>query len=113
MKSYKIPNVEKRINIGKAKRLIQTAIFIVIGKITFIIEAFVLAGEFLNRGILNEVEVVRALLLGSILSSIPTLRFLAPYYMGIYGFKDGFNIMISTLVRVVITALFVIITLIL
>lgn len=78
------------------------------------IGAFVLAGEFLNRGILNEVEVVRALLLGSILSSIPTLRFLAPYYMGIYGFKDGFNIMmISTLVRVVITALFVIITLIL
>ena len=77
-------------------------------------EAFVLAGEFLNRGILNEVEVVRALLFGSILSSIPTLRFLAPYYMGIYGFKDGFNIMmISTLVRVVITALFVIITLIL
>jgi len=78
------------------------------------IGAFVLAGEFLNRGILDEIEVVRALLLGSILSSIPALRFLAPYYIGIYGFKDGFNLMmISTLVRILITALFVIITLIL
>ncbi|WP_236953664.1 hypothetical protein [Methanocaldococcus bathoardescens] len=76
------------------------------------IGAFVLAGEFLNKGILDEVEIVRALLLGSILSSIPALRFLAPYYIGIYGFKDGFNIMmISTFVRVFITALFVIITL--
>jgi hypothetical protein len=77
------------------------------------IGAYVLAGEFLNRGILNDVEVVRALLLGSILSSIPALRFLAPYYIGIYGFKDGFNLMIiSTLVRIFITALFIIITLI-
>ena len=77
------------------------------------IGAFVLAGEFLNRGILNDVEVVRALLLGSILSSIPALRFLATYYIGIYGFKDGFNLMmISTLVRIFITVLFIIITLI-
>ncbi|ACV25292.1 hypothetical protein [Methanocaldococcus fervens] len=74
------------------------------------IGAYVLAGEFLNKGILNELEVFRSLLLGSVLSSIPALRFLAPYYMGIYGFKDGFNIMmISTAVRVLITVVFIII----
>ena len=60
----------------------------------------IIAGNLLSVGILNTKEIVLSLLVGMILSSIVSIRFLIPYYVGIFHSKLGTQIMIySTILR--------------
>jgi hypothetical protein len=74
------------------------------------IAAYTMAGALLDKNAINEMQAIRALLFGSVLSSITIIRFLIPYYIGLYGLKDGINLMaISTVMRALISILFIII----
>ncbi|WP_292459984.1 hypothetical protein [Methanothermococcus sp.] len=73
------------------------------------IAAYTMAGSLLDKHAINSIQAIRALLLGSVLSSITVIRYLIPYYIGLYGVKDGINLMmISTVMRVVISIFFII-----
>lgn len=76
------------------------------------IAAYTIAGNLLTGGILSSRDIVITLLVGKILSSITTIRILAPYYFGIFGPRLGIKIMLlSSLLRegvlIVITLLIV------
>ena len=57
------------------------------------IAAYTVASNLLKAGILNGREIILTFLIGSVLTSVVRLRFLIPYYMGIFGPKLGFQIM--------------------
>jgi hypothetical protein len=61
------------------------------------IAAYSMAGTLYNNGTINSIQVIRALLLGSVLSSITLIRYLIPHYIGLYGLKDGTNLMVLSL----------------
>ncbi|HID28279.1 MAG TPA: nucleoside recognition protein [Methanosarcinales archaeon] len=68
------------------------------------VAAYTVAGNLLSQGILNSKEIILTLLTGDVLSTVVSLRFLLPYYLGIYGPKIGTQIMIlSTLLRLSVT----------
>lgn len=76
------------------------------------IAAYTIAGNMLTEGILSSRDIVVTLLVGKILSSITTIRILAPYYMGIFGPRLGLKVMLlSALLRegilIVITLLLI------
>ncbi|WP_243680462.1 hypothetical protein [Vulcanisaeta souniana] len=77
--------------------------------VTYIISdnaAFAAAGTLINEGF-NGILVVKWLLIGYVASSlIRGIRHNAPYYLGIYGLRDGITIMlISTLTRALLALL--------
>ena len=64
------------------------------------VAAYTMGANLLYSGLISEGGLIRALLLGSVLSSVTFLRVLIPYYVGLYGPKDGTKIMlISVTVR--------------
>jgi hypothetical protein len=67
--------------------------------------AYSIAGSLLSKGVLEGKDVVMALLVATLLSTVPNLRYLVPYYFGIYGPTIGMQLVIvSTLLRVVVFA---------
>ncbi len=69
------------------------------------IAAYTLGANLLKAGLISEKALIRALLLGSIFANITFLRVLIPYYVGLYGPKDGTKLMlISMTTRSVIIA---------
>jgi len=67
--------------------------------------AYSMAGSLLSKGVLEGKDVVMALLVATLLSTVPNLRYLVPYYFGIYGPTIGMQLVIvSTLLRVVVFA---------
>jgi hypothetical protein len=67
--------------------------------------AYTVAGSLLAKGVLEGKDVVMALLVATLLSTVPNLRYLVPYYFGIFGPTLGTQIVIvSTLLRVLVFA---------
>ncbi|MFH1739388.1 MAG: hypothetical protein ABIH23_10310, partial [bacterium] len=67
--------------------------------------AYTVAGSLLAKGVLEGKDVVMALLVATLLSTVPNLRYLVPYYFGIFGPTIGTQIIIvSTLLRVLVFA---------
>jgi hypothetical protein len=67
--------------------------------------AYTMAGGLLAKGVLGGQDVVMALLVGTLLSTIPNLRYLIPYYYGIFGPAIGTQLVIvSTVLRVLVFA---------
>jgi len=67
--------------------------------------AYTVAGSLLAKGVLGGKAVVMALLVGTLLSTVPNLRYLVPYYFGIFGPTIGTQVVIvSTLLRVLVFA---------
>jgi hypothetical protein len=55
--------------------------------------------------VLQGKDVVMALLVATLLSTVPNLRYLVPYYFGIFGPTIGMQLVIvSTLLRVLVFA---------
>ncbi len=64
------------------------------------VAAYTVASNFLIKGILSGYQIIVILLVGNILSSIAGLRYIVPYYMGIFGPRLGTELMIiSTTLR--------------
>lgn len=61
------------------------------------IAAYTLGANLLKAGLISEKALIRSLLLGSVLASITSLRVLIPYYIGLYGAKDGTKIMLISM----------------
>lgn len=73
------------------------------------IAAYTLASRLLTEGILSSKEIVIALLVGRVLSSLARLRFTIPYYTGIFTPALGMKIMLlSTLLQEGITVIVII-----
>jgi hypothetical protein len=67
--------------------------------------AFTVAGNLLYSGTISARDVVLSLLVGNLLASGINLRYLIPYYFGIFGPADGLRVLLlSTLLRVAIMA---------
>jgi len=67
--------------------------------------AYTVAGSLLAKGVLEGKDVVMALLVATLLSTVPNLRYLVPYYFGIFGPTIGTQlIIVSTLLRVLVFA---------
>jgi hypothetical protein len=67
--------------------------------------AYTVAGSLLAKGVLGSKAVVMALLVGTLLSTVPNLRYLVPYYFGIFGPTIGMQLVIvSTLLRMLVFA---------
>jgi hypothetical protein len=58
------------------------------------IAGYTLASNFLTKGVLSGYQVIVILLIGNVISSISNLRHYIPHYMGIFGPRLGFEIMI-------------------
>ncbi|AEC51457.1 hypothetical protein PNA2_0541 [Pyrococcus sp. NA2] len=57
--------------------------------------AYTIGVNLLNAGLIREKALIRALLLGSIFATF--LRVLIPYYVGLYGSKDGTKLMLISI----------------
>ncbi|WDP85776.1 MAG: hypothetical protein HUN05_12065 [Desulfobacter sp.] len=67
--------------------------------------AFTVAGNLLYAGKISDREVVLSLLVGNLLASGINLRYLIPYYLGIFGPGTGWRVLaVSTGLRMVIMA---------
>jgi hypothetical protein len=63
------------------------------------------AGSLLTKGILSGPDVMMALLVGTLLATIPNVRYLVPYYFGIFGPSIGLQlVVVSTLARILVFA---------
>jgi hypothetical protein len=67
---------------------------IVAARLASTIGAYTTAGSLLAKGILGGRDVVMALLIGTLLSTVPNLRYLVPYYYGIFGPTIGTQLVI-------------------
>ncbi|MBW2108683.1 MAG: nucleoside recognition protein [Deltaproteobacteria bacterium] len=61
------------------------------------VAAYTVASNLLVKGILTGYEIIVVLLVGNILTSIVSLRYLIPYYMGIFGPRLGAELMIISM----------------
>jgi len=67
--------------------------------------AYTIAGGLLAKGLLEGKDIVVALTVGTLLATVPNVRYLAPYYFGIFGPAIGTQLVIvSTLSRVLVFA---------
>jgi hypothetical protein len=79
------------------------AISIVATRLASNVGAFTVAGNLLYAGQVTDREVVLSLLVGNLLASGMNLRYLIPYYFGIFGSGVGLQVLaISTGLRMVI-----------
>ncbi len=63
--------------------------------------AYTMAGNLMSKGILAGKEIVIALLVGSLLATVPNMRYIIPYYFGIFGPRIGTQLILaSTLLRI-------------
>ncbi|WP_320045557.1 hypothetical protein [uncultured Desulfobacter sp.] len=81
------------------------ALSIVATRLASNVGAFTVAGNLLYASKLSGREVVLSLLVGNFLASGINLRFLIPYYLGIFGPGTGWQVLaVSTVLRMVIMA---------
>jgi hypothetical protein len=69
------------------------------------IGAYTMAGGLMSERMLNGQEVVIALLVGTLLATLPNIRYLIPYYFGIFGATIGTQlVLVSTVMRILVFA---------
>ena len=65
--------------------------------------AYTVAGSLLAKGVLGGTDIVMALLVGTLLATVPNVRYLIPYYFGIFGPTIGMQLVIvSTAMRILV-----------
>ena len=83
----------------------QASLPIITARLISPIGAYTMAGGLLSKGMLEGKDIVAALLVGTLLSTIPNIRYLVPYYFGIFGATTGMQLVIvSTLMRILVFA---------
>ncbi len=81
----------------------QASLPIIAARLVSPVGAYTMAGGLLSKGMLGGKDVVAALLVGTLLATIPNIRYLVPYYFGIFGATIGTQLVIvSTLMRVLV-----------
>jgi hypothetical protein len=72
--------------------------------------AYTIAGSLLSQNILDTRDVVLTLLIGDLLATITILRFIIPYYLGVFGPKLGTQIMtLATSLRLGVMVLIIVV----
>jgi hypothetical protein len=81
----------------------HTSLPIIAARLVSPIGAYTMAGGLLSRGMLEGKDIIVALLVGTLLSTLPNIRYLVPYYFGIFGAVIGTQLVIvSTVMRVLV-----------
>lgn len=81
----------------------QVALPIIAARLISPIGAYTIAGGLMSEGMLGGGDIVAALLVGTLLSTLPNVRYLVPYYFGIFGAVTGTQLVIvSTVMRVLV-----------
>lgn len=62
------------------------------------IAAYTLGANLLNAGLISKRGLIASLLLGSVFAVVRSFRFLIPYYIGLYGAKDGTRIILISMI---------------
>lgn len=70
---------------------------VVVARLVSGVGAFSLAGGLLSAGEVTGRDVVLALSLGNLLEALPGLRYMIPYYLGLFGRGLGFKILIASI----------------
>ena len=74
------------------------------------VAAYTIAGSLLSQGILDTRDIVLTLLIGDVLSTITILRFIIPYYLGVFGPKLGTQIMtLATTLRLGVVVMIILV----
>ena len=74
------------------------------------VAAYTIAGSLLSQGILDTRDIVLTLLIGDVLSTITILRFIIPYYLGVFGPKLGTQIMtLATTLRLSVVVMIIVV----
>lgn len=55
------------------------------------------AADLMSRGLLNQKEIILSLLFAELITSIASVRYLMPYYIGIFGAEIGSKIMVMSI----------------
>jgi hypothetical protein len=83
----------------------QASLPIIAARLVSPVGAYTMAGGLLSKGMLGGKDVVVALLVGTLLATVPNIRYLVPYYFGIFGATVGTQLVIvSTLMRILVFA---------
>jgi hypothetical protein len=83
----------------------QASLPIIAARLISPIGAYTMAGGLLSKGVLEGKDVVVALLVGTLLATLPNIRYLVPYYFGIFGAVIGTQLVIvSTVMRILVFA---------
>lgn len=83
----------------------QASLPIIAARLISPIGAYTMSGGLLSKGVLAGNDVVVALLVGTLLSTLPNIRYLVPYYFGIFGAVIGTQLVIvSTVMRILVFA---------
>jgi hypothetical protein len=83
----------------------QQSLPIIAARLVSPIGAYTMAGGLMSKGILGGKDIVVALLVGTFLATVPNVRYLIPYYFGIFGASIGIQLVIvSTLMRILVFA---------
>lgn len=86
----------------------QESLPIIAARLVSPIGAYTMAGGLLSKGMLEGKDIVVALFVGTLLATVPNVRYLVPYYFGIFGAVIGTQLVIvSTLMRVLVFAMIV------
>jgi hypothetical protein len=83
----------------------QQSLPVIAARLVSPIGAYTMAGGLLSKGMLGGKDIVVALLVGTLLATVPNVRYLVPYYFGIFGATIGTQLVIvSTLMRALVFA---------
>lgn len=86
----------------------QESMPIIAARLISPIGAYTMAGGLMAKGMLEGKDIVIALFVGTLLATVPNVRYLVPYYFGIFGVAIGAQLVIvSTVARVVVFSLMV------
>ncbi len=100
-------------DIAKYLPIAPEGIPVIVAQFVSSIAAYTVASNLLINGVLSGYQIIVVLLVGNILSTITGLRYIVPYYIGIFGLRLGLELMvISTALRqgLVLIAIFVLIS---
>ncbi len=74
------------------------------------IAAYTIAANLMTKGIISPPQVILTLLVGSVVTAVVGIRYLIPYYVGVFGAKNGFQLLLlSSGIRISVIIMFIII----
>jgi len=75
----------------------STGLAIIVAHFGGYVASCTVAADLMSRGLLSQKEIILSLLFAELITSIASVRYLAPYYFGIFGAETGSKIMVMSI----------------
>ncbi len=86
----------------------STGLAIIVAHFGGYVSSCTVAADLMSRGLLSQKEIILSLLFAELITSIASVRYLVPYYIGIFGAEIGSKIMVMSMALRNIILIFVI-----